>query len=654
MSKALLGEGGSIFVQISDENVHRVRAVLDEVFGAHNFVSQVNIKKASVMFSKKLLNNASYYLLWYAKDKDKTKYNQLFIAKDEQWFADNVGSHLWIENPENGESRKVTPEERGNIKELLQNLPNCKLYGTWSLNAQGTEKQKDYTYKGIPYFPPKGTQWKTSYPEGLDRLRDINRLQVEGNNLRFKIYFEDYPVMPQNNLWDKIGAASNKVFVVQTPEEIVKRCVLMTSQPGELVIDITCGGGTSAYVCEEWGRRWITCDTSRVSITVAKQRLMAAGFDYYELAHPEEGVSSGFKYMTVPHVTVRSIANNPEIKAGMKRDQIEAAIRKYADQETLYDQPVPDRNRARVSGPFTVEAVPAPVVRPLHEIPEHGGPGTVQAADQAVARSGETARQRDWRDELLKTGIRGKGGQRIQFSRVEPLPGTRWLHADAETKVEKPERVVVSFGPEHGPLDQRQVPLALEEAQTLVPRPRLVIFAAFEFDPEAAKDIDETNWPGVTLLKAKMNADLLTDDLKKKRASNDSFWLVGQPDVELRHLTSGQDKDKWQVEVRGFDYFNTRTGELVSGGTANIAMWLLDTDYDGRSLYPRQVFFPLADDKGGWARLARTLKAEIDEDAIEQYRGTVSLPFEMGSQKRVAVKIVDDRGIESLKVIRAE
>jgi adenine-specific DNA-methyltransferase len=192
---------------------------------------------------------------------------------------------------------------------------------------------------------------------------------------------------------------------------------------------------------------------------------------------------------------------------------------------------------------------------------------------------------------------------------------------------------------------------AIEEAQTLVPKPKLVIFAAFQFDPEAAKDIDETQWPGVTLLRAEMDDDLLTHDLKKKRASSESFWLIGQPDVEVARITKGSDKGKVRVSVHGFDYFNTKTGNLESGGAHQIAVWLLDTDYDGRSLFPRQVFFPMAGDKEGWARLARNLKGEIDPDLIEAYRGTVSLPFTPGQHRRAAVKIVDDRGVESLKVV---
>ena len=280
-------------------------------------------------------------------------------------------------------------------------------------------------------------------------------------------------------------------------------------------------------------------------------------------------------------------------------------------------------------------------------------------------------RQAEWLDELLRTGIRAKAGQYIRFASLEPLPGSpglRYLHASGETRTNDlgaesvkgvkdrgaaraAQRVVVSFGPEHAPMEQRQVEWALQEAQTLRPSPRVIAFAAFQFDPEAAKDIDETNWPGMQLLKVQMNADLLTEDLKKKRASNESFWLIGQPDVGMHQIRKGYNIGKWQAYVRGFDYYNTKTGDVESGGEDRIAVWMLDTDYDGRSLYPRQVFFPMAGPKDGWSRLAKNLNAEIDEDLIEAYRGTVSLPFEEGEHRRIAVKIVDDRGIESLRIV---
>jgi adenine-specific DNA-methyltransferase len=293
-----------------------------------------------------------------------------------------------------------------------------------------------------------------------------------------------------------------------------------------------------------------------------------------------------------------------------------------------------------VAGPFTVEAVPSQGVASLGAIQD-----TVSEGDASIARSGETLRQNEWIDELQASGIRGKNGQILKFVRVEVLSGTRWLNARAETSDGKV--AVVSFGPEYSPLEQRQVELAIEEAQELVPKPKLVIFASFQFDPEAAKDIDELKWPGVDVLKVQMNTDLLTSDLKKKKPSNESFWLVGQPDVEVRKTKAG-----YQVVVNGFDYYNTRSGELESGDTSKIAVWELDTDYDGRSLYPRQVFFPLSGSEGGWTKLARNLRGLIDQDLIESYSGNESLPFKVGDNRQIAVKIIDDRGIESLKILR--
>jgi adenine-specific DNA-methyltransferase len=505
--------------------------------------------------------------------------------------------------------------------------------------------------------------------------------------------------------------------------------MLLTTDPGDLVLDPTCGSGTSAFVAEKWGRRWVTCDTSRVAVTLAKQRLMTASYDYYELKYPHEGLKGGFIYKTVPHVTLKSIANNPEIdeiwdrlhpavldgldklnmalraappapfevnvggRDGMAVDfqagssatvelpsgqkalsgtllewevpfdfpdqwptmakapfdafhvarqamqrQIDASISSHAESETLYDQPQVAKDKLRVTGPFTVEAVPFPSVLALDEAHQAAD------ADVSVARSGESARQHTWRDELLKTGIRGKGGQILKFAQLETLPGTKYLHCTG-TVSDTGERVVVSFGPEHAALEQRQVELAMREAGELFPRPKMIVFCAFAFDPEAAKDIDATK--GITALKAQMNTDLLTEDLKKARASNQSFWLMGQPDVDVRQRKDG----RYEVEVNGFDYFDTVKGELVSGGKGKIAAWSLDTDYDERSLFPRQVFFPMAGAKDGWQKLRKDIKAELDEALLAKLNSTVSLPFEAGEEKKVAVKIVDDRGIESLKVI---
>jgi len=657
LARELLTESGSIFVQISNENVHHVRELMDEVFGAGNFVAQINYRSMSPLGQKGLASIYDY-LIWYAKSKAVMKFRPLFVERG----IEREPEFTYLDTS-NGSFRNISVDELP----TLTAEDRYRVFKRSVLTSSGYTPSctYDFEYGGTKYKPLSGKSWRT-HPDGMRRLIHAHRLFVLGKNPYFRQFHADFPLVQLENSWTDTAAGFSepKVYVVQTNVKITARCLLMTTDPGDLVFDPTCGSGTTAYVAEQWGRRWITCDTSRVALTLAKQRLMTAAFDYYELAHPQEGVASGFKYKTVPHVTLKSIANNPDIKEGMTREQIDAAIARHAPQETLYDQPFVDKKKTRVSGPFTVEAVPAPAVKSLEELLE----GAPQPADASIARSGETLRQGEWRDELLRAGIRGKAGQHIRFARLEPLPGCRWLHADGETRpndagadqvreggaASEVQRIVVSFGPEHAPLEQRQVAQAIEEAQTLVPKPKIILFAAFQFDPEAAKDIDETNWPGVTLLKAQMNADLLTDDLKKKRASNESFWLIGQPDVQVERIANGEDKGKYRVSVHGFDYYNTKTGGIESGGEAQIAVWLLDTDYDGRSLYPRQVFFPMAGANEVWARLAKNLKAEIDEELIEAYRGTVSLPFAPGGHKRIAVKIVDDRGIESLKVMGVE
>ncbi|PYS94551.1 MAG: site-specific DNA-methyltransferase [Acidobacteria bacterium] len=623
LARELLHESGSIFVQISDENVHHVRELMDEVFGAKNFVALIAFSKTTG-FSGSTLSSIADYIVWYARDISKIKYRQLYREKQ----AGDEGASKY---------RLIS-----SFKSVPQNLVSTlgSHLGTLDqLTSQGAsqESKQDFAFADKIWRPPVGMHWKTTV-EGLKRLSKAGRIVIEGNSLRYIRLLDDFPVFPIANLWTDVGGIQSrtegKIYIVQTANLAVQRCLIMSTDPGDLVLDITCGSGTTAFVAEQWGRRWMTCDTSRVALTLAKQRLMTATFDYYQLAKPDEGIASGFKYETVPHVTLKSIANNEK-----------------PTPETLYDKPLLEKNTARVTSPFTVEAVPAPFVQPLHE-----APATATApADNSIARSGETLRQDEWRSELLRTGIRGRRGEKMLFSRVEPLAGTRFLHADAEVSNEtegQPARAVVSFGPEHEPMPPAQIELALLEANKLFPKPKFVIFAAFQFDPVAVNNIEQTNWQGVQLLKAQMNADLLTDDLKKSRSSNESFWLIGQPDVQLRAAGKNEQGQKqFQVEVVGFDYYNVKEGTIESGGTNRIAVWMLDTNFDGRSLFPQQVFFPMAGDKDGWARLARNLKAEINEDLVEAYRGNVSLPFTIGNNKSIAVKIVDDRGIESLKLI---
>ncbi len=641
LARELLHESGSCFVQIGDENVHRVGMVMDEVFGAGNRMATISYATTGGS-STTTLPEVADYLLWYAKDKKLTKYRQLYEPLTRAEVIEFFNWDVMIELSD-GHCRAPTPEERFDPDKHLPK--NARIYARMPLVSRGistTGRSAPYPWSGRVFDCPPNSQWRVSR-EGLDRLASLARLEAqEGRtSLRWKRYEDEIPGRRIHNIWGSQMSPSDKRYVVQTADKVIQRAILMTTDPGDLVFDPTCGSGTTAYVAEQWGRRWITCDTSRVALALAKQRLMTANFDYYELARSEEGVGSGFRYRSVATVSARTLGYDEP-----------------PNETVLYDQPFIDRSKARVTGPFTVEAVPAPAVRPIDDIEE---PAPLPA-DSSVARSGATVRQGDWRDELLKTGIRGKAGQRISIARLEPLPGVRWLHAEGETRPDskgadgsrdtatgwEPARFVISFGPDHAPLEQRQVAHAIEEAQSLVPKPKIIVFAAFQFDPEASKDIDETRWPGVTLLKAQMNADLLTDDLKKARATNESFWLIGQPDVTIEPIADG---GRFRVRVEGFDYYNAETGNVESGGKDRIALWMLDPDYDGRSLFARQVFFPMASPKEGWAKLAKSLKAEIDSALIETYRGTVSLPFEPGEHGRAAVKIVDDRGVESLKIV---
>jgi len=832
LARDMLSESGSIFVQIGDENIHLVRTILDEIFGSENFISHITVKKTAGLGAN-LLPNVADFILWYSKDKLKLKFRNIYVNKELE--GDSAYNMLELEN---GERRKLTFEEWNNHNLLPK---NSKVFRHQILLSSGSTPSCIFPieFGNQTFYPTAGRSWATN-PEGIKKLIQNKRISKTGTTLSYIRYANDFPINPISNVFTDTasGSGMNKIYVVQTNDKVIQRCLLMTTDPGDLVLDITCGSGTTAFVAEQWGRRWITCDTSRVAITLAKQRLMTALFDYYELAQPTEGVGSGFKYKTVPHITLKSIANNEP-----------------APQETLYDQPIKDNKRLRVTGPFTVEAVPSPVAVFSSEEEVFSSEFSVFSEDEttqnkklktqnsnlseeetkneqlktknefdtSISRTGETLRQDMWRDELQRAGVRAKGGKLMQFIRIEPLAGTRYLQAEGELKTEnKPLKTVICFGPEHAPLEQRTVELALEEAAHLFPKPEIVLFCAFQFDEEAAKDIDETNWQGVTLLKAQMNADLFTDDLKKKRSSNESFWLIGQPDVKVisfeflvfsrefsvfskdettknqqlktqntietqneklttknilanydtfkklsglnslaeinglsnedillysilsqgrnvwnyladekgwcfnteqhsrrttKKLEGGVPSVSWnssrliggigntdndfrefgihtetelravieqlrrdskvvssikeisgqlglqftknqplktknytEVEILGFDYYNPKTGTVESGGKSDIAMWLLDTDYDGRSIFPSQIFFPMAGTTEGWSKLAKNLKAEIDEEKIEAFYGTISLPFTPG--QAVAVKIIDARGIESLKIIR--
>lgn len=611
LARELLAETGSIFVQINSENAHFITCLLDEVFGQNNFIADIIFRKKSLPLGATFLETMHDHIIVYAKQKERMKFHHLYVEND----VSQITSHgPYVLFPDNT-WQKINPTE---FRSPLH-PKGSKYYRLFSLIAPSYSPNSvfDYEFEGKLYPPPSNGSWVCS-KEKLDKLQQLGRLQVEGKSLSYRLFYDDFPYKKVTNMWDDMIGAHDKIYVVQTSTKAVQRCMLMASDPGDLVLDLTCGSGTTAYVAEQWGRRWITCDTSRVAVTLAKQRLMTATFDYYKLAHEEQGIGSGFIYKKVPHITLKSIVNDEN-----------------SSEETLYDQPEIDKNKIRITGPFTVEALPAPAVKPLDDL--------------AVPDEDLTAKENDWCAQLLATGIMGRGGSRLMFSRVELLSGTRYLQAEAETKEDTPRRAVICFSGETKPLDSRMVNNALDEAEKQRPTPQIIIFAAFQFDPTAANLIDETNWGGVTLLKAQMNTDLMTDDLKKKRSSDQSFWLIGQPDVELKKW-SGQ--NKYKVIVNGFDYYDVKKGTVESGSVSRIAMWMLDKDYDGMCVEPHQVFFPMGGKKDGWNKLAKTLRAEIDQDLVEKYAGNESLWFKAEPGTSIAVKIIDDRGIESLKIIR--
>lgn len=616
LARELLNDSGSVFVQISDENAHRVRNILDEVFGTDNFVSMISYVTSSGFTSGTLSRNGDR-IIWFAKDKSQIKFRRLYSKKE---LPVNDSNYKYLELPD-GTRRLMTTEERQNP--FLHPIKS-KIYRLGDTTSQGGNNQEQkFEFENQIYEPSFNRHWSVGL-DGMIALKKEKRLEATGKSISYVRYFDDFPYQQLTDIWTDTGTGGDyKIYSVQTNAKVIERCLLMVTDPGDIVLDITCGSGTTATVAEKNGRRWMTCDTSRVAITLAKQRIMTSQFDYYKLAYPKEGVGSGLLYDECTQITMKS-----------------AGKLEPAQVQFLYDSPKIETSKTRITGPFTVEAVPAPYAKSFDDLDNDNN-----GSDTSIARTGETLRQSEWRDELLKSGVRAKGGNIIQFTRVEPLAGTKFIQAEAETKEDTPKKVLVVFGPEHAPLEQRMVENAWQEARTL--KPDILLFCAFQFDEEAAKDIDELTpaIAGMQLLKAQMNADMLTDDLRKNRSSNESFWLVGQPDVKVHKL----DKGKVQVEVMGFDYYNPKTGNVESGGKKNIAMWMLDTDYDNRSLFPSQVFFPMAGTGDGWDKLAKNLKAEIDEEKIESFKGTLSLEFEPGNC--IAVKIIDDRGIESLRVI---
>ena len=603
LCRELLHETGSMFFQISDQNLHHVREILDEIFGADNHFSMICFQKVGHPFSaSNTIPSKLDYLLWYAKDKEKIKFHKLFTSRKNEIPA----GYDYFELP-NGERKKLSLDQKRGIEEIPK---EAKIFKPMQLFKSGPGSKYEVEFDGKKYN--SGHRWWGQPKEDIQKLIALKRIEPFGSALKFIRYLDDFPYKEMDTLWDGIGGASSMVYVVQTNEEVIKRCILMTSNAGEIVFDPTCGGGTTAVAAERLGRKWITCDTSRVALNLARKRIMTEVYDYYKLQNPEEGLSGGLLYKEVERLTPSLIAKGH-----------------HGKKETIYLEPQKDSSIKRVTGPFTVEAVPSVRVKNIFE-------SDTDYLDQSID---------DYINEIAATGIQTLQGNKINFINIEKTKGFKHIHAIGQIEEENSHKnAYVCFGPDYAPMEQTQIEHAVFELRETLDEESVLIFCAFHFDPEASKDIDHLSHEKITFLKSQMSVDLLTEDLRKKRSSNQSFWLIGEPDIEIN-----KEGKQYNVEIKGFDYYNPSKGQVESKGIEGIALWMIDTNYDERSVCPDQFFFPI-EDKNDWTKLKRTLKEEIDVDKIDFYQGVVSEPFDAGNHKKIAVKIVDNRGIESLIV----
>jgi adenine-specific DNA-methyltransferase len=624
VARDLLAVSGSVFVQISDENVHHVREILDEVFEPANFVAAIPFAKTGGQAAARI-GSVADYLLWYARDIERVKYRQLFIDKERG--GTGSGDYSWVELID-GTRRRITKAEDSDPTLLPldarffipDNLTSADVSSTGTF---------EYEYRGGKFFP-KGGHWKTTR-EGLDRLAATGRLIVQGVTLRYVRYFNDFPVSPLGNVWMDTAARGwfeDKLYVVQTTAKVVQRCILMTTDPGDLVLDPTCGSGTTAFVAEQWGRRWITIDTSRVPLALARQRLLTATFPYYELRDPHRGPGTGFVYKRrqnpkgeevggiVPHVTLKSIANDEP-----------------PQEEVLVDRPEVESRITRVTGPFTVEAtIPTPL----------NGEG----AERATEGDGSFAERLI--EALRRDPVLHLPGGAIALKNVQPPAKSLMLSAEAALEADG-SPVALAFGPENGAVSEKAVFEAAKEAN-IRSYSRLIVIG-FAIEPGAREFIEKSEvLVGIPATYVAATPDLVMGDLLKTMRSSQLFSVTGLPDVAVSKLPPEEKggSDRYQVELRGLDVFDPATMEATHLAGSNVPAWLLDTDYNDLSFHVSQAFFPRT---SAWDSLKRALRGEFEDTVWEHLSGTTSEPFTAGESRKVAVKVIDDRGNE-LMVVR--
>ena len=650
VARDLLTETGSVFVQIGDDNVHLVRNAMDEVFGSENFQAQISFKSTNPLGSKGL-PKAYDYIIWYAKSGPDVKFHPLFMDRDitndrEYRLVDDTSSPAGYKRISN---------------EAFQSLENKgEVFRRLKLTSSGFTRSCTFEFKLADVYckPFGGKSWATNR-DGIERLKDAQRLFLIGETPYFKRYFNDAPVMQVDNCWTDQPGATALVYVVQTALKFIQRCLLMTTDPGDLVLDPTCGSGSTAYVAEQWGRRWITCDTSRVALALARTRLMAAKYPYYLLADSPEGIKKeadltgkvppeyrsgsdirkGFVYKRVPHITLKSIANNPDINTDMTHEQIDAAIARHADTEILYDQPYEDHKCVRVSGPFSVES-----------LSPHRVLSTADDNQDGTMAEQEGRKQQDFAtmilDNLRKAGVQNtRKAERLTFDRLDPYAGA-WLHSsgDYTDANGKTRRVAVSIGPEHGTVGPQQVKEAAKEAVQGVGFDMLVV-CGFAFDPHVAEEVKR--YGKLTVLPTRMNSDLaMGDELLKKTGAGNLFMVFGEPDVKIKRGKNEQ----IMVEIKGVDVYDPTTGQIRSASTDDIACWFIDSNYNSESFFVRHAYFTGTEEP--YDKLKRTLRAEIDEAAWSSLYSTVSRPFNKPETGKFAVKVINHYGDEVLKVFQ--
>ena len=630
IAKELLTESGSCFVQISDENVHLVRNVMDEVFGSENFVKIINFKKSAGQ-SDRLLTGIFDYIIWYCKDIDKIKFRQLFSDRD---LENDLPRYVYFE--QDGKTKRLGKDEIQDFDEY----PLARRFRANPLSSQtgGETTRFVYHFAGKQFVPPGTRGWSTNL-DGIKQLEKIGRLVVEGNSLNYKRYYSDYPVDPLNNGWMDTGGGalvSEKRYVVQTAAKVIQRCILMATDPGDLVLDPTCGSGTTAFVAEQYGRRWITTDTSRIALNIAKTRLTTATFPFYELYDAANAdVRQGFHYKSVPHVTLKSLANDEDPAS-----------------ETLYDKPAIDKGKLRVSGPFTVETL------------QNFEPVSPSELKEDVIPDSDTFEQ-VVKDHLLATGVKnGRKDEQVMFSRVEILANEH-IHAEGFYQNGVGEKkAYFHIGPKFGTVSKNAVNNAIKECRTKGDAQWLIILG-FSFESDIEGGTQTMSMGNFEVTKARIHDDLLQEGLKKKPAkSAASFVTIGEPDIYLEKAA-----DTATVEIRGLDIYDPIKDEVKARDVHDIAYWMVDDDYDGSNFVVKQVFFcggdkhefdkwkkgidTFAKDKTR-ARAEKTLKIEIDEEAFDRVYGHRSHPIKINNPgQQIAVRVISQFGEESMKVLHA-